>query len=79
MSAKLFVLYDERARSGDTDSAAVLATADDAREARSERATGVSNGYRYYAGSVWAEYEVQGKTLVNERLRLDLSPDRRDA
>lgn len=77
MSARLFVLYDERARGGDTDAAQVLTTAKDSREARYERATGISNGYHFYAGSVWYEYDVAGKALINERPRLDLSPDRR--
>jgi hypothetical protein len=70
---RLFVLYDARARR-DPDEAAVLATANSAREAHRERAEGVAADYLFYESSVWFEYQVVGKTLKNGRIRLDLSP-----
>lgn len=71
---KLFVLYDARARNtkrGELINAdvepIVFDTADDEREARSLRG-------EYPSDSVWAEYDIEpdGKTLTNEKLRLDI-------
>lgn len=65
--AKLFVLYDARARGGDPDDAAVLVTENSASAAKTWRGDWPSD-------SVWFEYDVamDGKTLVNPKLRHDI-------
>lgn len=72
--SKFFVLYDGRARIEGTEEATVLTTANSAEEARAERADGIVDGFLYYEESIWAEYDLHGKKLVNEVMREDLSP-----
>ena len=53
--ARIFVLFDARARSGDTDEAAVLDTAESEQEARSCKGD-------YPEDSIWFEYEpIEGE------------------
>jgi len=49
---KLFVLYDERAMSGDTDDAAVLSCADSLKEAKRDKR-------RMFPTAVIVEYDVE--------------------
>ena len=66
--AKMFILYDGRARmSGETDDAAVLDTADSEKEARSRRGD-------WPEDSIWCEYDIDAdrKTLINEQFRFDI-------
>jgi signal transduction histidine kinase len=63
---KLFILYDGRAKSGDTDNAAVLCTARSEAEAIDD-----SCDFEDVDG-IWFEYDVEGRTLVNEKKRLDI-------
>jgi hypothetical protein len=65
-SVKQFILYDGRSLFGNTDDAMVLDTADSEREARQR-----SGNKKEYSG-VWFEYDVEGKELVNEKMRNDL-------
>jgi len=54
-SGRLFVLFDARARSGDTDAAVVLDTAESEREARSRQGA-------WPKDSIWYEYKpIPGK------------------
>ncbi len=67
---KTFILYDGRARIGDTDDAGVIDTADSAKEAR--RLT--RKEYEEY-DYLWCEYDRDSKNnLTNEVKRFDLSP-----
>jgi hypothetical protein len=66
---KNFILFDGRALSGDTDDAAVLEVVETEEQARQAGATSWKG---YYA--VWYEYDVDGKKLINERMRPDLPP-----
>lgn len=68
--AKLFILFDGRARSGDTDDAAVITTADTEEEAEADSRY-PWNGY----SAVWFEYDIVGSDLVNERMRDDIGRD----
>jgi hypothetical protein len=64
---KLFILYDARAQSGDTDDALVLDTASTERECRRISAD--------HAGehALWYEYDDKnGQQLVNGKARYDL-------
>ena len=65
---KLFVLYDGRAKGGDTDDAAVLVSSNSEREAK--RDTHLFRGY----DAIWYEYDIDtdGKTMINEKARPDL-------
>ena len=63
---KLFILFDARAQSGDTEDAIALDTANSEKQAR--RISKDHQGER----AVWYEYDVQGKTLVNGKARHDL-------
>jgi hypothetical protein len=62
---KLFVLYDGRAKGGDADDAAVLATATSEPEG--------NEGFDEY-DAVWYEYTIgaDGVTAENEIMRSDL-------
>lgn len=67
--AKMFILYDERARMTlDTDEASVLVTAASEREAKKYKGD-------FPSDSIWVEYDVDkdGKTLLNENFRWDIS------
>jgi len=66
-----WVLYDGRAKLGDTDIAAAMDTADTEHEAR-QALRDDWDGY----DCIWAEYDVDPSTgyLINERLRYDLKP-----
>ena len=66
--AKIFILYDGRAKGGDTNRASVLIVANSEAEARYDAA-----GYKGH-DAVWFEYDIKGKTLINERMRPDLPP-----
>jgi hypothetical protein len=67
--AKLYVLFDGRAKGGDTDGAVVMDTAEIELEAVWE-GRGMWKGY----DAVWYEYDVEGETLANEKMRPDLPP-----
>jgi len=66
-----FVLFDGRARSGDTDDAQVIDTANTEREAK--RITRENMSVIWMTDAVWYQYDLDGKTLINERMRDDLS------
>ena len=64
MNRKLFVLYDERARGGDTDEALVLCCAESMAEAKRDKR-------RMFPTAVIVEYDVHhlpggARELVNE-------------
>jgi hypothetical protein len=63
---KCFVLYDGRAKSGDTDDAAVLITAHSEQEARHDG--------RHWSGydAIWYEYDVVKGVAINEKPRWDI-------
>jgi len=63
MPEHLWVLYDERAASGDTDDATVLCCANSLAEARRDKR-------QMFPTAVIYEYDVDtdGKTLINERV-----------
>lgn len=65
---KIYVLYDGRAKSGDTSRAAVLVSASSLYEAR--------NDHRDFAhvDGVWFEYDTDGGELINERICKELMP-----
>lgn len=67
---KVFILYDGRARCGNTDDATVLTTASTEKECFGE-------GGNYGSDSIWFEYDesIEGGDVVlrNPRMRLDLS------
>ena len=67
MSAKLFVLYDGRARGGDTDPAAVLVSA-------SSRESAILD-CEHFKGydAVWYEYDITNREMLNERLCVELN------
>jgi hypothetical protein len=58
---KLFILYDARAGSGDTDDASVLDTANSKREMKR-----ISRDH-WGENVVWYEYDIDGKMLINKR------------
>lgn len=60
---KMFIVYDGRAISGDTDDAAVLVADDTLREARKDARMFA----RDYGEVAIYEYDVNGTELVNER------------
>lgn len=68
---KIFILYDGRAKSGDTDDSDVMDMATSEKQARKE-GLGTWKGY----DAIWYEYEVKGrsKKLVNGIPRFDLPP-----
>lgn len=63
---KVFVLFDGRAKLGDTDDATVLVTADSEEEARKDG--------RHWAGydAIWYEYDVVKGVATNEKARWDI-------
>jgi len=67
--AKKFILFDGRAKSGDTDDASVMDTADSEQEAR-------RNGARFWSGAdaVWFEHDFVNGEAINERIRPDIPP-----
>jgi len=67
--AKMFLLYDGRARAGDTDDASVLDTAHSEVEIKAWRK---SHKEMYGDDVVWAEYDDDKGTLINEKIRYDL-------
>ncbi len=74
MKAKVFVLYDGRAKGGDTDRASALSSASSEAEARREGAE-EWKGY----DACWFEYDLVTKDgvdeAINERIRMDLPPN----
>jgi hypothetical protein len=64
---KVFILYDGRAKYGDTDDAAVLCTAGSEREARHDSRTTFSR-----IDGIWYEYDLVNNEAVNEQVRWDL-------
>jgi hypothetical protein len=67
---KLFILYDGRAKLGETNDASVLCTASTEKEAR-EDTKELFEGY----DAIWFEYDVdKGDVLVNGKPRYDLPP-----
>lgn len=68
----LFVLYEGRARCGDTDDASVLDTAESEEEVRDQAQFVIDN---FPDGVVWYQYDDIDNNLTNERIRLDLSPE----
>jgi hypothetical protein len=65
-SGKCFVLYDGRAKSGDTDDAAVLVAAHTEHQARTD-----SSDWSGY-DAIWFEYDVVDGEMVNEKPRPDI-------
>lgn len=66
MSDKFYILYDKRARGGDTDDATILSTAN------SEGETHLDRRQKREFDGVWFEYDdVDGK-LLNPKQRDDL-------
>lgn len=65
-SGKCFVLYDGRAKSGDTDDAAVLVAAHTEHQARTDSSD--------WSGwdAIWFEYDVVDGVSVNEKMRPDI-------
>jgi hypothetical protein len=65
-TGKCFVLYDGRAKSGDTDDASVLITAHSEQEARKDG--------REWSGydAIWYEYDVVKGVATNEKARWDI-------
>lgn len=66
-SGKCFILYDGRAKSGDTDDASVLVTAHSEREARHD-----SQNWSGY-DAIWYEYDVRDGRVINEKVRWDIA------
>lgn len=67
---KQFILYDGRAKFGDTDDASIMDTAESEKEAR-KAGNSLWKGY----DALWCEYEcLDGKTLINEVKRYDIPP-----
>lgn len=65
--SKLYVLYDGRARLGETDDATAYTTE------RSEEEC-LRTADTYGVDAIWYEYDEEGDQLVNETIRYDLSP-----
>ena len=65
-SGKCFVLYDERARSGDTDDAIVLVSASSEAGAREDS--------KHWRGqnAIWYEYDVVDGVATSENMRPDI-------
>ena len=66
--SKIYVLYDVRAKSGDTDDATVLVTATTERETRHPFNKKMKADYE----GVWYEYDDINDTLLNGVARFDL-------
>ena len=67
---KQFILFDGRAKSGDTDDAAVLDTAEDEIEARE-----VGRSIHGNTDATWFEYDcLDGKNCTNPVPRWDIPP-----
>jgi hypothetical protein len=64
----MFLLYDGRAKTGNTDNALVMVCARSEEEVREDSKT--FSGY----DAIWFEYDTDadGKTLINEKARPDL-------
>ena len=62
----VFILYDGRAKSGDTDDASVIVIADSEAEASSD-----SEDWRD-VDAVWYQYDLVNGEAVNERRRDDI-------
>lgn len=67
--AKSFILFDGRAKSGDSSDATVLDTADTEEEAIE---SGKVDWRKYDA--IWYEFDLEGNNLVNGKPRWDLPP-----
>lgn len=66
MSNTVFILYDGRAKSGDTDRAIAMDTADSEEEA-------VEASFSHEEiDAVWYEYDLVDGVAVNERPRFDI-------
>jgi hypothetical protein len=73
---QMFILYDARARSGDTDKAAVLTTWDPPTRYDLPHAPTLRREARSFGlDTIWFEYDIaaDNKTLINPRMRTDLS------
>ena len=66
---KLFILYDGRAKNGDTDSACVYVTASSEKEAKKD---GKDESWQ---DGVWFEYDCVDGILINKKIRMDLPPN----
>lgn len=65
----LFVLYDGRAKFGNTDSASIYITAQTEKEAKKDGKD------RSFDDGIWYQYEVNSKSeLINPKVRWDLPP-----
>ena len=69
MAKKTFILYDGRAKDGNTDDASVLVVASSEEEAQEQGET-TWEGY----DAIWFEYDNIKGWLKNEKARWDLSP-----
>lgn len=69
MIKKLFILYDARARDGDTSKASVVSTAKSEREARRE-GENLWNGCCH----IWYQYRSNKGSLTDEKMRKDIPP-----
>jgi hypothetical protein len=67
--ARFFILYDARARDGDTLESSILCTA------QSEVDIAVCNELFADQEAVWFEYDQHETALSNERRRADLDPE----
>jgi hypothetical protein len=72
MPKSFFILYDCRARTGDTDRASILATAEDKGEAQA-----ISRLFMNQE-AVWYEYKEEGTLLVDGCIREDITTNWRD-
>ena len=66
----VYLLYDGRAREGDTERAAVLDYASSEKEVRESRKV----MDEHYPDSIWYSYQDRNGKLVNRKMRPDLSP-----
>jgi hypothetical protein len=66
MSEKVYILYDFRAKSGDTDDAAVISST------WSEEGTKQDKSLKDQFDGIWYEYDIQGSFMVNGKPRWDL-------
>lgn len=73
---KLFILYNGRAKDGDTNRASIYVTEPTEAKARKYgKKILVSGQLDLFLGGVWYEYDVSTTgDLVNETMRMDLPP-----
>jgi hypothetical protein len=65
---KIYVLYDARAKGGDTDKASIYVTASSEAEARED---GQDEAWQ---DGIWYEYDIINEELINGVARWDLPP-----